>query len=756
MNKACLTLLLALLATAAEAQVKGTIHLKIQPEFEPQLTQTPPARPAAATPGLLQVGVQRFDAVSARFGARTLRRLFPDAGAYEALHREAGLHLWYELAFDAEADLDTAVTAYGRLAEVAHAGKVYPVRRITGVTPAGALTAQAAEAVPAPAATAVNDPLFTQQWHYHYAPAPAVDINLPEAWDYTMGSAEVIVAVVDGGIDVNHPDLAGALWRGLGKNFVTSGRSLTPDDHGTHVAGVVGALTGNGTGGAGIAGGPGDGSGVRLMSCQIFEGDRFSSRINQAIVYAADSGAVICQNSWGYENPGEYNAADSVALRYFVTHAGKRADGSPRPGTKMNGGIVIFAAGNEESNARWYPACFDFVTAVAAVGYTGRHAYYTNYGTWVDLAAPGGDADNGLRKMILSTVPTASTYAYREGTGYGWMQGTSMACPHVSGVAALVLAKYGHPDYTPAMLRDRLLDSTRSLAAFDPTYAPLLGRGLLDAQRALSGSVIHASGVVLNACLAERSVGDAWPLKATVLPETAINKSVTFTSSDPAVVAISYVDGQPVATAHAPGEALLTVTTADGGLQDVCRVAVVIPVDGITLTPPLARLQMGDVLQLVATITPADAGNKRVVWHSDNPGVALLGSDGRLTVVAGGSVDNPKKATITATTANGSYTAAAEILAYGELYAPEAFTPNGDGVNDRFVCALNPHDSYALTVFDRAGQVHFRAADYRNDWDGTAGTGPHAGNRLPAGTYLYILSAKKSGQVKKDFVVIKY
>ena len=90
------------------------------------------------------------------------------------------------------------------------------------------------------------------------------------------------------------------------------------------------------------------------------------------------------------------------------------------------------------------------------------------------------------------------------------------------------------------------------------------------------------------------------------------------------------------------------------------------------------------------------------------------------------------------------------------MYAPEGFSPNCDGVNEYFVFALNPHESYSLTVFDRSGQVHYRSSNYQNDWDGTANTGPHAGNKAPAGTYFYTLSAQKSGQVKKDFVVIKY
>ncbi|MDR2449452.1 MAG: S8 family serine peptidase [Prevotellaceae bacterium] len=760
MKKGYLSLLFLLPVIISGAQVKGVIQLKIQPEFEQQLEQTLQARQANVTAVPLQVGIQRFDALNTRFGTTSLRRVFPDAGEYEALHRKAGLHLWYELYFDGNANVEEAVAAYGHIGEIAQAGKVYPIKRIINVPPDSTMVTPEAHASPAPAATTVNDPLFTKQWHYHNTgqngATKGIDINLPEAWDYTMGDSEIIVAIVDGGIDFNHPDLKNAMWSGIGKNFVTSGSSVTPDDHGTHVAGVTGAITNNGAGVSGIAGGNGSGNGIRLMSCQIFEGDKTTSKTNQAIIYAADNGAVICQNSWGYDEAGMYNATDSVAIKYFIDHAGKLPDGSARPGTKMNGGVVIFAAGNETSNGRWYPGCFDFVTSVSAIGYNGKRAYYSNYGPWVDIAAPGGDSNHGMRGIILSAIPTNSSYAYKEGAGYGWMQGTSMACPHVSGVAALILSRYGNTAYTPSMLRERLIDSTSSLASYDPTFASLMGKGLLNAERALSGSIVHASSVAMDNCMAEVSVGATWTLSATVLPEISINKDVTFSSGDPSVIALSEINGQTMATGKKPGQTSITVTTKDGDIEDVCLVNVVIPVEGVTLEPYMARLQAGDTIRFRATIEPGNAGNKNITWHSDNPGVAQLGNNGLVTIISGGSPNNPKKATIKVTTENGSYTSKAEIYAYNEVYAPEGFSPNGDGINETFVLASNPHENYMLTVFDRSGQTHFRSDDYKNEWDGTANTGPYSGNKLPAGTYLYILSAKKSGQVKKDFVVIKY
>jgi gliding motility-associated-like protein len=106
-----------------------------------------------------------------------------------------------------------------------------------------------------------------------------------------------------------------------------------------------------------------------------------------------------------------------------------------------------------------------------------------------------------------------------------------------------------------------------------------------------------------------------------------------------------------------------------------------------------------------------------------------------------------------ATTIDMNATCTLDVRAH--IDAPEGFSPNGDGVNDTFVCTLNQDDSYILKVFDRTGQVYYQSDNYQNAWDGTANTGLHAGRKVPVGTYFYTLSAK-SGEVKTGFVVIKY
>ncbi len=317
-----------------------------------------------------------------------------------------------------------------------------------------------------------NDPELEWQWHYYNDGSldpelcvAGADINLLNAWKYTAGDNRVIVAVCDGGIMANHPDLADNMWvneaekNGVtgvdddgngyvddihGYNFVADSGNVTADDHGTHVAGTISAVNNNGYAVCGIAGGTGNGDGVKLMSIQIFEGEEgcYTHQIAKGVKYAADNGAVIINNSWGYDpqdggytGDNEYEYYDSVlkeAFTYFKEKA--RLDGV------MEGGLVVFAAGNETYHESAYPAAYRDYISVSAMSSDYTAAYYTNYGPGVNICAPGGDAYYG-------TYLTISSVSTTEKDGYEYMQGTSMATPHVSGCAALAVSyalKHGY------------------------------------------------------------------------------------------------------------------------------------------------------------------------------------------------------------------------------------------------------------------------------------------------------------------------
>jgi hypothetical protein len=221
---------------------------------------------------------------------------------------------------------------------------------------------------------------------------------------------------------------------------------------------VIAAVNNNGLGISSIAGGNDTESGVKIMSCQIFAGAYAGTVLEEvrAIKYAADNGAVILQCSWGYisgaANPYEwtpqfstdeeweyYNVLEKKALDYFIHNAGS-------PDGVIEGGLAIFAGGNESAPAASYPGAYPDFVAVAATAADFTPAVYSNYGPGTTISAPGGDQDYyfeyadedhwvGELGCILSTLPFNVSES-----GYGYMEGTSMACPHVSGVAALGLS----------------------------------------------------------------------------------------------------------------------------------------------------------------------------------------------------------------------------------------------------------------------------------------------------------------------------
>ena len=213
--------------------------------------------------------------------------------------------------------------------------------------------------------------------------------------------------------------------------------------HGTHVAGTVAAVNNNGVGVCGVAGGDGSGNGVRIMSCQLFAGNAQGGTANRvrAYKYAADMGASILQCSFGQSggvvtsdsNFEKMYGAEADALEYFMTH--------PASSNPVDGNFAIFASGNEGYEMSGYPAAYQKYISVAAFGPDYLPTAYTNYGPGVNICAPGGDysinssSASPFMAQILSTLPKEI------GNGeYGYMQGTSMACPHVSGVVALGLS----------------------------------------------------------------------------------------------------------------------------------------------------------------------------------------------------------------------------------------------------------------------------------------------------------------------------
>lgn len=384
--------------------------------------------------GSLATKSSDLDLTLRSLGVQRMERVFPHAGEFEGRTRREGLHKWYKLTLSEE----TSVTkAAGTLEDYHGFEYVEPVRKIRN--------------------HAFND-LGIELWGLNNTDYKGADVNVQKVWErYTVGNPDVIVAVVDGGIDLTHEDLAANCLSSGHINTTNMSSPIEADSHGTHVAGTIAAVSNNGKGIAGIAGGNSmEGkSGVSLLSCQIFSSKGLGGNSSLAIKWGADHGAVISQNSWGYNFDFNYDGVlsdseleyarqatiDRVtkeAVDYFIKYAGCDDYGNQLPDSPMKGGVVIFAAGND-GIGNGVPANYEPIIAVGAVTKNGRKANYSNYGNWVDIAAPGHN--------IYSTMP---------GNGYQYLSGTSMACPHVSGVAALVVSYCGGPGFTNKDLEEKL------------------------------------------------------------------------------------------------------------------------------------------------------------------------------------------------------------------------------------------------------------------------------------------------------------
>ena len=351
------------------------------------------------------------------------------------------------------------------------------------------------EAISASESLPFNDTNLPDQWHYintgdkkvSSSAVAGEDIGVQDVWStITGGDSEIVVAILDGPVKYTHEDLKDNMWKNI---FETDGDGIDNDKngyvddiygwnfekdtckigwdatgesgHGTHVAGIVAAVNNNGKGICGVAGGTGKGDGVRIMSCQIMEGGRSSNANSSAhaFIYAADNGAHIAQCSFGYSTDkyqSDYSyfsdyRVEYWAIQYFLDkdrfaemeerlNAELVKKGRPERTEIIDGPLVIFAAGNDLLPASSYPGALTDCICVAATGPDGYPAYYTNYGPGCNISAPGGDyyLNTSNRKAeILSTVISDPASGLGD---YGYMGGTSMACPHVSGVAALGLA----------------------------------------------------------------------------------------------------------------------------------------------------------------------------------------------------------------------------------------------------------------------------------------------------------------------------
>ena len=450
--------------------------------------------------------------------------------------RKYGLHQWFTIGFDEQIKPEAVAAKVAKSAmvrSVQYNRLIQPIRTgdVQPFVPQPMTRAEGDSGFP------FNDPFAEHQWNLHNdgsikGSVAGADVGVKDAWRLTGGDPSVVVAVFDCAVAYRHEDLADAVWKNQGEmdgesgvdddgngfiddkygfNFVNcfainsdyvngkldgnaqtavKGQPLNSNKgtgHGTHVAGIIGATNGNGKGVSSIAGGTGNGDGVRLMTCQIYEGSSYcvDAQAAAAFIYAADNGACIAQCSYGnykiitsdfdYINGTEDidgSPLENAALRYFLDPANSNHE-------SLEGNIAVFASGNHSNPYSSYPGALPYVLSVTAFGNNYLPGGYTNYGPGCKIAAPGGEYGNikgDYSGMILSTGVSAAASPSPgvvtekgENKNYVYMQGTSMACPHVSGVVALGIsyAKKLGKKFTREEMTSLLLSSVNDLDSFN-------------------------------------------------------------------------------------------------------------------------------------------------------------------------------------------------------------------------------------------------------------------------------------------------
>ncbi len=452
-------------------------------------TEAEPVRPVLLK-GIVTTGVQVLDALNQKFGVSAMVKEFPGAKSEPGVPDLSGYHI---VTFSPQNRLEDVMSAYAALPNVQ---SVEPI----GIHPVYDIYP--------------NDPYFQgqadpwNQWGLHNASDH--DIDAPSAWQINPGSTNVIMAILDTGVRYYHKDLGGSNWPTttgniwinsgeipgngidddgngyvddwIGWDFVTgvtgcmSGEDCsTPDNdprdfagHGTHVAGIAGAMTNNARGVAGVAGGWGDGTvnsignGAKIMCLRIgWLSSNGGGYVNmsfaaQAMYYAANKGATSANCSWGSSNTGGFAAAVNYAI--------------------SKGVVICHAAGNSNNTVADYLASRTDILDVAATDKNDVKASFSSYGTWVDVSAPGVDI-----------VSTYHNYQDAANDYVAAMSGTSMSTPFVTGEAALIKAQY--PSYTRLDIFNRIKSTADNIDALNnKKYRGKLGTGRINACRALGGT----------------------------------------------------------------------------------------------------------------------------------------------------------------------------------------------------------------------------------------------------------------------------
>lgn len=399
-----------------------------------------------------------------------------------AFAKHKGLENIYKITIDEKYSIDQAVQELSKLKELEYAEKV-PYKTYFATPP--------------------NDTSYNnvQQWNLF-------KINAQVAWNFIgpPNPSQTIIAVIDDGLDINHVDLKNNLWinnaertglpgvdddgnfiidDSLGYDFGNFDSDPSPNDvawhHGTHVAGIAGAVTNNTTGVASIA------YNARLMAVKGSSSNLFVSNGYEAVAYAADNGADVINLSWG--SPAySITEANTILYAYFLN------------------AVVVSAAGNTNDATVNYPAAYPHVICVAGTANNDTKTFGSTYGQHIDVSAPGVN--------IYSTIP---------GNNFGLMTGTSMASPLVAGLAALM--KTFNPLLSPDQIEDCIKNNTDNIDFMNPNFPGKLGTGRINAFKAMQ--CVNQTRNQLDASIAQIAVPDVFSCSSSITPLVALKNCGT-------------------------------------------------------------------------------------------------------------------------------------------------------------------------------------------------------------------------------------
>ncbi|MDD5530204.1 MAG: S8 family serine peptidase [bacterium] len=463
----------------AQDFAKGTLIVKFAPEVK-----------LFAEKGSFTTGIESIDKLASKYGIREANELFKNYKPVKSIReviiqgktvKVPSLANIYKLTLDENADVLKAVKDYRNMPGVVYAepnyiahacatpNDIYFGEQVGKTVAAGFSLRKLHKSTP-------NDTYFGEQWGL-------TKIHASAAWDTTTGDSSVIIGILDTGIDTLHPDLIGNVWAQHGWNFIGNNNNIYDDaaGHGTHCAGTIGAIANNTIGVAGVC------WKCKLLPVKVLDNNGSGSydKIAQGITYAADSGAKVINMSLG-------GYAFSSLWQDALTNA------------YAKGAVLVAAAGNDAKSDSFYPACFPMVLAVSATDSNDKKWDGSNYGSWVDISAPG--------VAIYNTVLDSN---------YKRLAGTSCAAPFVSGVAALVASH--NPTFSPGAIMNMLTGNTESIDSLNPAYTGKLGSGRLNAYLAITGDLkVHLAVIAdttknLLGTNIVPSVGDTVNLVVTLL-----------------------------------------------------------------------------------------------------------------------------------------------------------------------------------------------------------------------------------------------